>query len=118
MQLMAEKNVGALPVLAGEQLVGIVSERDFVRKLLSVDRPLPQVTVAEVMTRRVVSVQPDQTIEDCMALMTDKRIRHLPVVVDNKMIGIISIGDIVKDIITDQEFMIGQLNNYITDRYS
>lgn len=116
MQLMVEKNVGSLVVLEGAQVVGIVSERDFVRKLLVEARPLPEVTVAEVMSTKVLYVRPDTTIEDCMALITDKRVRHLPVFDDNKLVGVISIGDLVKAEIDDREFMIEQLTNYITDR--
>jgi CBS domain-containing protein len=116
MQLMVEKNVGSLVVLEAAQVVGIVSERDFVRKLLVEARPLPEVTVAEVMSTKVLYVHPDTTIEDCMALITDKRVRHLPVLDDDKLVGVISIGDLVKAEIDDREFMIEQLTNYITDR--
>ena len=114
MQMMAAKNVGALLVLdAGGKLVGIVSERDYARKMYMVEKSAKDVVVTEIMTRQVAYVRPDQTNEDCMALITEKRVRHLPVLDDGKVVGIVSIGDLVKDTICEQEFIIHQLENYI-----
>ena len=111
---MAEKNVGALAVLAGEKLVGIISERDYARKVFLKGRASPTTSVQEIMETKVFYAQPDQSVEDCMAIMTDKRIRHLPVIEDAKLIGVISIGDLVKSIISDQKFLIDQLEHFIT----
>ncbi len=116
--LLAEKNIGALLVLEEGQVVGIISERDIVRALFLSDRISPQTPVGEIMTRKVLYVRPEQTIDECMALMTDKRLRHLPVIEHDRLIGLISIGDVVKYSIDDREFMIEQLVNYITDRRS
>ena len=113
---MAEKGIGALLVLDGEQLVGIVSERDYARKVILQDRSSRDTLVSTIMTKDVVSVRPDQSIEGCMALMTEKHIRHLPVVQDGKVVGILSIGDLVKFIIADHELLIQQLEGYITGR--
>ena len=114
LQYMAEKHIGALLVLDGNRIAGIVSERDFVRKIAETDACQIDLPVQEYMTRDVVTITPDQTIEDCMTLMTEERIRHLPVVKDGKPAGMISIGDVVKAIITSQEFTIEQLNKYIS----
>lgn len=115
MKLMADKNVGALLVLDGEKLVGIISERDIARKMFLQEKSPKQIPTSDIMTKNVVFVRPDQTNEDCMALMTDKRIRHLPVLDGTKVVGVISIGDLVKDTISEQEFIIHQLENYIMD---
>ena len=114
LSLMAEKGIGALLVLEEHNLVGIFSERDYARKVILMGRSSRSTAVREIMTKKVLVVHPSQTMDDCMALMTDKHIRHLPVMEDDSVIGIISIGDVVKEIISDQEFVIGQLENYIT----
>ena len=117
-KLLAEKNIGALLVIEEGQVVGIISERDIVRALFLSNGVTQQTPVGEIMTRKVLYVRPEQTIDECMALMTDKRLRHLPVLEHDQLIGIISIGDVVKYSIDAREFMIEQLVNYITDRRS
>lgn len=112
-KLMADKAVGALLVLESGNLVGIISERDCTRKVILQEREPKDTPVREIMTSDVISVRPDQTVVECMALVTAKRIRHLPVLADDQLIGIVSIGDLVKDIISEKEFMIQQLENYI-----
>jgi CBS domain-containing protein len=112
--LMAEKEVGALLVLNGDRLAGIVSERDYARKVILQDRSSRDTLVSTIMTKDVVSVRPDQSIETCMAVMTEKHIRHLPVMQDGTVVGILSIGDLVKFIIADRETLIEQLEGYIT----
>jgi CBS domain-containing protein len=116
LKLMADKNVGALLVLEGDELAGVISERDYARKVVLRGRSSVDTPVRDIMTAGVISVHPDQTVEECMALMTDKHIRHLPVVADGRLIGIVSIGDVVKSIITEQGFMIEQLTSYIAGR--
>lgn len=111
---MEERDVGALLVMAGDRLVGIVSERDYARKVALLDRSSRSTSVAEIMTARVVVVPPEHTVDACMALMTDKHIRHLPVVQDDAVVGVISIGDVVEAMISEQEFMIEQLERYIS----
>jgi len=111
---MAQKGVGALVVLDGEKIAGIISERDYARKVILLGRSSPTTRVKEIMTSHVVYTRLEQPIEECMAIMTDKRVRHLPVVEGGKLIGLISIGDLVKSIIADQKFMIEQLERYIT----
>jgi CBS domain-containing protein len=114
LKLMAEKNVGALLVLEKGRVVGIISERDYARKVIlkagsSLDTP-----VRDIMTERVMFVRPEQTVEECMALMTEKHVRHLPVLVGDQVVGIVSIGDLVKASIDEKDFVIKQLENYIT----
>ena len=112
--LMAEKEVGALVVMDGARLAGIISERDYARKIVLLGRTSPNTLVKEIMTSHVAYTHLEQSIEECMAIMTDKRIRHLPVIEEGKLVGIISIGDLVKSIIADQKFIIEQLERYIT----
>jgi len=114
LSLMAEKEIGALVVLDEARVAGIISERDYARKVILHGRASPTTRVEEIMTSHVAYTHLDQSIEECMAIITDKRIRHLPVLQDGKLIGIISIGDLVKAIIADQKFMIEQLERYIT----
>ena len=111
--MMADKEVGALMVLDGARLVGVISETDYTRKLILKGRSSQKTSVKEVMTKRVLYVQPEQDVEECMVLMTEKRTRHLPVMDAGKLIGIISIGDVVKSVIDEQRFTIEQLEHYI-----
>ena len=117
LKFMSDKGVGALVVLDDLKVVGVFSERDYARKVILEGKSSKDLPVKEIMTRRVVCVKPENTTEECMALMTDKHIRHLPVVEDDELVGIISIGDVVKAIISQQEFVIEQLENYITGAY-
>ena len=113
LQLMAQKDVGALVVMEGEKLVGILSERDYARKVILHGRSSQDVAVRDIMTSGVITVDPSQTVEQCMALVTQRRIRHLPVCEDDKLIGVVSIGDLVKEMIAEQEQTIKQLESYI-----
>jgi CBS domain-containing protein len=114
LQLMAEKGIGSLLVMDGEKLVGIVTERDYARKIILEGKSSKTSTVAEVMTKSVLCVSPERTIEECMALMTDKRARHLPVIDHKRVVGVISIGDLVKEMISEQRVLIDQLQHYIS----
>ena len=114
MKLMADKGIGALLVMEGDALVGIISERDYARKVILLGRSSRTTQVREIMTSRVAYTEPEQNIEECMALMTEMRIRHLPVMDSGKLVGVISIGDLVKAIITEQKFIIEQLERYIS----
>ena len=114
LKLMAEKDVGALLVLGAGRLAGIISERDYARKVILKGKSSLQTPVREIMTQVVVTVRPENTVEECMGLMTEKRIRHLPVVVEGQVVGIISIGDVVKASLAAKDFAIEQLENYIT----
>jgi CBS domain-containing protein len=114
LQRMAEKEVGALLVMDGDHVAGIISERDYARKVALLGRTSPNTQVNDIMTRHVAYTHLDQSIEECMAIMTDKRIRHLPVLEHQQLVGIISIGDLVKSIIADQKFIIEQLERYIS----
>lgn len=113
LKLMAEKNVGALLVVKNDRLAGIVSERDYARKVVLLGKSSHGTPVKEIMTERPICVRPDNTVEECMALMTDKHIRHLPVIENEKLIGVLSIGDLVKETISEQQFVIQQLESYI-----
>jgi len=112
--LMAEKNVGALLVMEGEKIVGMISERDYARKVVLMSRSSKDTPLRDVMTPAVMYVRPEQTTEECMALMTQSRIRHLPVLDGGKLVGLISIGDLVKGIMSEQTFIIEQLQSYIS----
>jgi CBS domain-containing protein len=112
--LMADRGVGALLVMEGDRLVGLLGERDCAWKVMLEDRSPRETSVKQIMTRNILCVEPDQTVEEGMVLMTDKRIRHLPVVNGDRVEGIISIGDLVKAIIADQQFVIEQLGHYVT----
>ncbi len=114
MKLMADKGVGALMVMEGSKLVGVISERDYARKVILEGRSSRTTQVKEIMETRVVYTHLEQNIEECMALMTEKRVRHLPVMDEGQLVGVISIGDLVKSIISEQKFMIEQLVRYIS----
>jgi len=114
LNLMAEKNIGSVAVLDGGRLAGMFTERDYARNLILKDRSSRSTPVRDVMTRRVAVVNPVQTLDECMALMTEKHLRHLPVMEQGELVGILSIGDLVKATIEDQQFMIEQLVNYIS----
>jgi CBS domain-containing protein len=111
---MAKKEVGALAVLEGESLVGVISERDYARKVVLQGRSSRDTMVRDIMTTRVAYARPDQSVEDCMGMMTEKRVRHLPVMDGDKLLGMISIGDLVKAIIEEQQHVIEQLEQYIS----
>ena len=113
-RLMAEKNIGALVVVEHGQIVGLVSERDYARKLVLMARSPRDTPLGEIMSSPVMYVRPDQTSDECMALMTQNRVRHLPVMDGGQLIGLISIGDLVKATISEQQFIIEQLEHYIT----
>ena len=113
-RLMADRNIGALVVVEREQVVGIVSERDFARKVLLMARSSTDTPLSEIMSSPVMYVQPGQSGQECMALMTENRLRHLPVMDDGRLIGLVSIGDVVKAAISEQQFVIEQLEHYIS----
>lgn len=113
-RLMADKGIGAVVVLDSERVVGIFTERDYARKIALMARTSKDTPVRDVMTTSVMYVRPDQTNEECMALMTENRLRHLPVMDKGKLVGLVSIGDLVKDIISEQKFIIEQLEHYIS----
>jgi CBS domain-containing protein len=114
LRLMADKNIGAVLVLSGQQVDGILSERDYARKIILLGKKSEDTLVSEIMTTPVICVEPEWTAEQCMALMTDKRIRHLPVVDGEQLTGVISIGDIVRAIVDEQQFTIRSLERYIS----
>jgi CBS domain-containing protein len=111
--LMADEKIGSLLVMEGEKLLGIITERDYARKVIIEGKSSKEMPVRDIMTTKIMIVSPDNTVEECMAIMTDKRIRHIPVVEHGKIVGVISIGDAVKAIISDQHFTINNLVNYI-----
>jgi CBS domain-containing protein len=113
LELMAEQGIGALLVMEGRQIVGIVSERDYARKVELRGRTCKDTQVRDIMTANVMYVPPHHTNEQCMALMTENRLRHLPVLEGDELIGLISIGDLVKDLVSEQQFIIQQLEHYI-----
>lgn len=117
LKIMADKGIGALIVVENDQVVGVISERDYARKVVLKGKSSLDTPVKEIMSTQVYFVDPNCTAEECMALMTEKRIRHLPVIQDNKLIGVISIGDVVKSIITSQKITIEHLQNYIMGKY-
>lgn len=112
--LMSDRNLGAVLVCEASTLVGILSERDCARKIILRGLSSEDTPVQEIMTTRVICVRPEQTTEECMALMTDKHVRHLPVLEGDQVIGVVSIGDVVKNIISEQEFIIEQLEHYVS----
>jgi len=111
---MADNNIGSLVVTEGEKLVGIITERHYARNVFLKGKSSPETTVREIMSTHVVCARPEQSVEECMAVMTDKAVRHLPVLEKKQLIGVVSIGDLVKNIISDQKFIIEQLEHYIT----
>ena len=114
LKMMADKRVGALLVMDDEKLVGIVTERDYARKVILEGKSSKQTAVRDIMSDKVLCVSPDRTVDECMALMTDKRARHLPVLDHKKVIGVVSIGDLVKAVINEQQVLIDQLQHYIS----
>jgi len=117
LELMAEKDVGALIVLDGESIVGILSERDYARKVILHGESSKELTVGRIMSKKVMFLSPERTVEETMALMTEKHIRHMPVVENDRLAGVISIGDVVKAMIDEKEFMIEQLERFIRSDY-
>jgi len=113
LQLMADKDVGVLLVIQDDKLVGIFSERDYARKVILKGKASKETTVKDIMSTKVLYVSPEQTLDECMALMTEKHLRHLPVYDDKDLVGLISIGDVIKAIISGQKIEISQLENYI-----
>jgi CBS domain-containing protein len=114
---MSQARVGALLVLDGGKVAGLISERDYARKVILEGRSSRETLVREIMATPVISVRPEETVDECMQLMTDRRIRHLPVLDGQRVVGVISMGDLVQWIISAHEVMVEQLNNYITGRY-
>lgn len=112
-KMMAEKNIGAVLVGEGGKVAGILTERDYARKIVLMSKSSKDTPVGDIMTAKVMFVRPEQTSEECMSIMTENRLRHLPVMEEGKLIGLVSIGDLVKDVISEQKFMIEQLEQYI-----
>ena len=117
LQTMADKDIGVLLVIDGKKLVGIFSERDYARKVILKGKSSKETAVGDLMTLEVYYINPDATMEDCMALMTAKQIRHLPVMEDDKLIGVVTLGDVVNQVISDQKVTIQELEKYITGGY-
>jgi len=115
--LMADKNIGALPVMKGAQLVGVISERDYTRKVILQGRSSKQTSVREIMSPRLITVSPNNTVNECMAMMTENRVRHLPVLEGDKLVGLISIGDMVRWTLSAQAATIEHLERYVTGQY-
>jgi CBS domain-containing protein len=113
LRVMAEREIGAVLVVDNDRLVGVMSERDYARKVILKGKSSQDTYVREIMTDRVVYVRPQQTVPECMALMTNKRVRHLPVLEGDRLVGVLSLGDLVKETISEQQFIIQQLENYI-----
>ena len=113
LKLMAEKNIGGLVVTEGGKIAGLVTERDYARKVVLLARSSKEIPVREIMTAQVKCVSPERTSEECLAIMTENRFRHLPVLEQGKLVGLVSIGDLVKDVISEQKFRIEQLEHYI-----
>lgn len=113
LKVMADKSVGALIVVEGGRITGVISERDYARKVILHGKSSHELQVRDIMTSKVITVHPGQTVEECMALMTEKRIRHLPVTEGERLIGVLSIGDLVKEVIAEQQQTIRQLESYI-----
>lgn len=113
LEMMAHKDVGALVVVSSGRVVGLLSERDYARKVILKGMTSRETKVRDIMSSRVVYIRPDQTVEECLALMTEKRCRHMPVMQEESLVGMVSIGDAVKAIISEREFLIEQLENYI-----
>lgn len=116
-EMLAEKNVGALLVMEGEKLIGILSERDYTRKIALLGRSSKETRVRDIISTNLITVTPQHTVEECMRLMTEHKVRHLPVVENGKVVGIVSIGDLVNWIIKAQNHIIQQMENYIHGRY-
>jgi CBS domain-containing protein len=117
LEIMSDREIGALPVISQGRLIGLVSERDYARKVILMGRSSKDTSVSEIMTEPVLTVCPDENVDDCMRMMTTYRIRHLPVVEEDRMMGIISLGDLVNSIIREQAETIDHLNTYITSGY-
>jgi len=114
LRVMADKSVGALLVMESDAVVGIFSERDYARKIILLGKASKDTPVRDIMTTKVAYATPDHSLEECLALMTDKRIRHLPVMEEGRVLGVVSIGDLVKGIIDEQQFLIDQLERYVS----
>lgn len=115
LRLMADRNIGAVVVVADDRVAGILSERDYARKIVLLGKLSKETAVAEIMTTEVVTIDPGWTAEQCMALMNHRRVRHLPVIEEDRLVGIVSIGDVVRAVVDEQQFTIASLENYITN---
>ena len=113
LKLMAAKNIGAVVVADGSRIAGLLTERDYARKVVLLQKSSKDIPVSEIMTAQVKSIGPERTSEECLAVMTENRFRHLPVLEGGKLVGLVSIGDLVKDVISEQKFQIEQLQNYV-----